>query len=116
MLVLIFTANGLSNKSLDSVRQTSLNLRRSSVLPRRLQVVWVFVLFLTCGWHGSAGHAQHRRALTEEFRVHRDFRSKFLPQGREIVVWLPPGYDSQPAQRYPVLYLQDGEDVFVTLR
>ncbi len=89
---------------------------RSSVLSTRLQVVWVFVLLLTCGGHGPAGRAQHRRALTEEFRVHRDFRSKFLPQGREIVVWLPPGYDSQPAQRYPVLYMQDGGDVFVTLR
>ena len=31
---------------------------------------------------------------------------------REVQVWLPPGYGSQPAQRYPVLYLHDGQNVF----
>jgi predicted alpha/beta superfamily hydrolase len=82
----------------------------------RSQVVCVFALLLTCGWHVPTGQAQHRRALTEEFRVHRDFHSKFLTNGREIVVWLPPGYDSEPARRYPVLYMQDGGDVFVSLR
>jgi len=81
-----------------------------------LQIVCVFAFLLTCGWHGSVGHAQHRRTLTEEFRVHRDFRSKFLSNGRDIVVWLPPGYDSQPSKHYPVLYMQDGGDVFVSLR
>ena len=82
----------------------------------RSKVVWVFAFLLICGWHGPAGHAQHQRAVTAEFRVHRDFHSKFLPNGREIVVWLPPGYDSEPARRYPVLYMQDGGDVFVTMR
>jgi predicted alpha/beta superfamily hydrolase len=80
------------------------------------QVLCVFALLLACGWHGSLGHTQHRRTLTEEFRIHRDFRSKFLPNGREIVVWLPPGYDAQPSRRYPVFYMQDGGDVFVSLR
>jgi len=39
-----------------------------------------------------------------------------LPQlpGRTRRVWLylPPGYASQPTKRYPVLYLQDGQNVF----
>jgi len=39
-----------------------------------------------------------------------------LPQlgGRTRRVWLylPPGYASHPRQRYPVLYLQDGQNVF----
>ncbi len=29
-------------------------------------------------------------------------------RGQEVVVYLPPGYDSQPARRYPVLYLLHG--------
>jgi predicted alpha/beta superfamily hydrolase len=86
------------------------------VLWLRAQLVWVIGLLLICCFNASAGHAQHRRALTEEFRVHRDFHSKFLPNGREIVVWLPPGYDAAPARRYPVLYMQDGGDVFVGMR
>lgn len=31
---------------------------------------------------------------------------------REVQVWLPPGYAAAPAQRYPVLYLHDGQNVF----
>lgn len=35
-----------------------------------------------------------------------------LVSPREVQVWLPPGYDAHPEQRYPVLYLQDGQNVF----
>lgn len=31
---------------------------------------------------------------------------------REVQVWLPPGYASETARRYPVLYLHDGQNVF----
>jgi len=31
---------------------------------------------------------------------------------REVQVWLPPGYEREPARRYPVLYLHDGQNVF----
>lgn len=32
--------------------------------------------------------------------------------GRNVLVWLPPGYDEHAGQRYPVLYLLDGQNVF----
>jgi len=32
--------------------------------------------------------------------------------GRRVWVWLPPGYDDEPARRYPVLYLLDGQNIF----
>jgi CubicO group peptidase (beta-lactamase class C family)/predicted alpha/beta superfamily hydrolase len=47
-----------------------------------------------------------------EFRIHAGFHSKFLPVDRDVVVWLPPSYESEPARRYPVLYMNDGEQVF----
>src|SRR5438105_4501395 len=50
--------------------------------------------------------------LTGEFRTHARFRSRFLPNQRTILVYLPPGYKPRGAQRYPVLYLQDGQNVF----
>lgn len=31
---------------------------------------------------------------------------------RRVDVWLPPGYDGEPARRYPVLYVQDGRNLF----
>lgn len=40
----------------------------------------------------------------------RRFRSRFLGTARDILIYLPPGYDD--AGQYPVLYLQDGQNLF----
>jgi predicted alpha/beta superfamily hydrolase len=54
-----------------------------------------------------------RRAATEgRLRYHRRFASKFLSTRRDVVVYLPPGYDVSSRTRYPVLYLQDGQNLF----
>jgi glycosidase/predicted alpha/beta superfamily hydrolase len=42
---------------------------------------------------------------------HKDFPSKLVPS-RPVEVWLPPGYDENPAARYPVIYMHDGQNVF----
>ncbi|MCM3869077.1 MAG: alpha/beta hydrolase-fold protein [Pyrinomonadaceae bacterium] len=60
--------------------------------------------------------AQQSRDLNEEFRLHKSFHSKFRPKDRDIIVWLPPGYDSTPNKRYPVLYMHDGYNVFARWR
>lgn len=31
---------------------------------------------------------------------------------RDVIVWLPPGYDVDTKKRYPVLYMHDGQNVF----
>ncbi|WP_374512715.1 alpha/beta hydrolase [Brevundimonas sp.] len=33
-------------------------------------------------------------------------------QPRDVTVWLPPGYDADPAARWPVLYMHDGQNLF----
>jgi len=38
----------------------------------------------------------------------RWYASKVTGQARHVVVYTPPGYDADPAKRYPVLYLQHG--------
>jgi len=45
-------------------------------------------------------------------RRYEAFHSTFLPDDRDVWVWLPPGYDAETARRYPVLYLHDGQNVF----
>ncbi|MDQ3247628.1 MAG: alpha/beta hydrolase-fold protein, partial [Chloroflexota bacterium] len=40
-----------------------------------------------------------------------DFRSQFVDP-RHVDVWLPPGYAGHGAQRYPVLYMHDGQNLF----
>ena len=47
-----------------------------------------------------------------EFRKHAGFRSKFLPAARDVLVYLPPGYEADAPRRYPVLYLHDGQNLF----
>jgi len=71
---------------------------------------------ILCSCEATAVRAQHRRPLTDEFRVHRSFHSKFLANDRDVVVWLPPGYESHSDQRYPAFYMLDGGDVFVSWR
>jgi enterochelin esterase-like enzyme len=47
-----------------------------------------------------------------QFRKHQGFRSRFLRNQRDLIVYLPPGYDDQPWRRFPVLYLHDGQNLF----
>ena len=52
-------------------------------------------------------------AATGDLRLH-EFRSRFFRNTRFLRVWLPPGYDDSEnsLKRYPVLYLNDGQNLF----
>ena len=43
---------------------------------------------------------------------HAQFPSRFLRNKRDLVVYLPPGYDAHLARSFPVLYLHDGQNLF----
>jgi predicted alpha/beta superfamily hydrolase len=60
------------------------------------------------------GHAVQERehTLTGDIRLHRNFHSRFLAADRDIIVYLPPGYEQDKKRRYPVLYLHDGQNLF----
>ena len=45
-------------------------------------------------------------------RLHRGFASAYLPEQRDLIVYLPPDYDERTVRSYPVLYLQDGQNLF----
>jgi predicted alpha/beta superfamily hydrolase len=47
-----------------------------------------------------------------EFHLHRQFHSRFVAPDRDVLVWLPPGYHAESSRRFPVLYLQDGQNLF----
>lgn len=40
------------------------------------------------------------------------FNSEILGRTRRLVVYLPPGYQADAERRYPVLYMQDGQNLF----
>jgi predicted alpha/beta superfamily hydrolase len=41
-----------------------------------------------------------------------DFRSRFLPDPRDIFVYLPEAYLNEPHRRFPIFYLHDGQNLF----
>ena len=47
-----------------------------------------------------------------DLRKHEQFRSRFLRNQRDLIVYLPPGYHQQRQRHFPVLYLHDGQNLF----
>src|SRR5215213_5718683 len=55
-----------------------------------------------------------------QLRRHEQFHSLYLEHDRDVLVWLPPGYDGSDGRsdgrstnvRYPVLYMHDGQNLF----
>lgn len=41
-----------------------------------------------------------------------DMSSEFLTEDRNVVIWLPPGYEEDRDKRYKVIYMSDGENLF----
>ncbi|HXI13400.1 MAG TPA: alpha/beta hydrolase-fold protein [Thermoanaerobaculia bacterium] len=50
--------------------------------------------------------------MSPRLQVLSRFRSHILSTDRAIRVYLPPGYDGRKKQRYPVLYMNDGQNLF----
>jgi enterochelin esterase-like enzyme len=55
------------------------------------------------------------QSATGDLRLHK-FHSRIFRNTRFLRVWLPPGYDDaeNAGRRYPVLYLNDGQNLFET--
>ena len=50
---------------------------------------------------------ENRRAVVRPGRIER-----IIDLGRPVTVYLPAGYDERDGRRYPVLYMQDGQNLF----
>lgn len=46
-----------------------------------------------------------------QLRIHARFFSRALRNSRDLAVWLPPGY-GRDRRRHPVVYFQDGQNLF----
>ena len=66
------------------------------------------------GWNDTPEGLQAADADTPHprLRLHRGFSGIHLPDPRDVIVYLPPGYDDEPERAYPVLYMQDGQNLF----
>ncbi|HSF46292.1 MAG TPA: alpha/beta hydrolase-fold protein, partial [Chitinophagaceae bacterium] len=59
----------------------------------------------------NRGAASVRRQVTGKVEYHRSLKGEGI-RDRDIIVWLPSGYDPHSKKRYPVMYLQDGQNIF----
>jgi predicted alpha/beta superfamily hydrolase len=63
-------------------------------------------------WHDYLwGQNPAEHSITGRLRVTRNVYSRHLRNRRDILVHLPPSY-GQTARRYPVIYMQDGQNLF----
>lgn len=73
----------------------------------KLNLIVIGLLLLTRG-----ASAQQPHTLTGDVRLHKDFHSTVLRNDRNVVVYLPPGYERDKRKRYPVFYMHDGQNLF----
>lgn len=84
------------NTVIKVVSDTTVTLRPvtwNDVSPARLRIA---------STSGVTGHVEYHRGLEAEG----------LKYARDVVVWLPPSYETAREKRYPVLYMHDGQNVF----
>ncbi len=54
----------------------------------------------------------HELDYNPRYLVLNNFHSRFLPDDRDIEVYLPEAYLSEPTRRFPVFFLHDGQNLF----
>lgn len=77
-----------------------------------LPVAIIMLTIATFTFERPGGAAQEQHTLSGAFRTHKSFHSRYLPSDRDILVYLPPGYEANKKQHYPVFYLHDGQNLF----
>ena len=61
------------------------------------------------------GNLRNNRVITGQITGKVKYHHKLKGKGimvRDVAVWLPPGYDEHSDKRYPVLYMNDGQNMF----
>ena len=64
--------------------------------------------------NASGDNSLHEDAALDgnpRLRLLRQFSSVYLPSDRDVRIWLPPSYGTEPERRFPVLYLHDGQNL-----
>ncbi|MDB5013144.1 MAG: histidine kinase [Daejeonella sp.] len=62
-------------------------------------------------WKEGGKKEVPKSRVTGTFKHHPAVKGAGLAD-REVTVWLPPGYQKNSKQRYPVIYMQDGQNLF----
>ena len=63
-------------------------------------------------WADQLPTPAYQPEITGDFQVLPQIGSKFLKPLRDVIVWLPPSYQTSKKKRYPVIYMHDGGNLF----
>lgn len=61
-------------------------------------------------WRDENFQQKMNGQITGTVRYHRQLAGEGL-KPRDVIVWLPPDYETAPQRRYPVLYMHDGQNI-----
>ena len=78
----------------------------------RLRPLALILAAMVASFVAGATSGQQSHTLTGDIHVHKSFHSKLLNNDRDVLVYLPPGYETSKGRRYSVLYLHDGQNLF----
>ncbi len=62
------------------------------------------------GWKDQQKEYFVRGQITGDVKYHHDIEAYGL-KPRDVIVWLPPGYEKDLTRHYPVLYMHDGQNI-----
>lgn len=65
-----------------------------------------------CDLHPDTESWRPRHTVVGDLRTIYDIFSPQLGNMRDIFVWLPPEYNTRTQERYPVMYMHDGQNLF----
>jgi enterochelin esterase-like enzyme len=51
-------------------------------------------------------------SLQSRLRRHEQFASRLVDEKHDLIVYVPPIYDTEPERRYAALFMQDGQNLF----
>lgn len=93
------------------------NASGGDIANRRLDVkestdVIIAVMAWASGQPVAQSPPERKPSRSGDIRLHPGFHSKALDNDRDVIVYLPPDYEKNSKQRYPVLYMHDGQNVF----
>lgn len=68
------------------------------------------IIIKISGWNDQFKR-KSRGQITGTVEYIKNLQFNILPP-RDLIIWLPPSYYTEPDKRYPVLYLHDGQNTF----
>ncbi len=64
------------------------------------------------GWKNKFYRSKSEPRIQGNVVYHRKLKGEGLNYSRDVIVWLPPSYQTEKKRRYPVLYMHDGQNIF----